>query len=136
MVRYFQSKGQRSTNCEVICNNKCQSQASASELGKELAEVESLLQKQDLLEAQISAHGETISSISGAALQVLTLPRQRSDTYFMFELSSHVSSSQVKVREGQQVQSRVRALDKQYKSLVSLSTRRFWFRSAHLLNDT
>ncbi|KAA8582408.1 hypothetical protein FQN60_009148 [Etheostoma spectabile] len=32
---------------------------SSSELGKQLAEVESLLQKQDLLEAQISAHGES-----------------------------------------------------------------------------
>uniref|UniRef100_A0A3Q1IZP4 Calponin-homology (CH) domain-containing protein n=1 Tax=Anabas testudineus TaxID=64144 RepID=A0A3Q1IZP4_ANATE len=47
-----------------------QSQASSSELGKQLAEVESLLQKQDLLEAQISAHGETISSLSSTALKV------------------------------------------------------------------
>ncbi|XP_030248101.1 spectrin beta chain, non-erythrocytic 5 [Sparus aurata] len=76
-----------------------QSQASASELGKQLAEVESLLQKQDLLEAQISAHGETISAISSRALKV-------------------------KVRDGQQIQSRVRALDTQYKSLVSLSSSR------------
>ncbi|XP_036927334.1 spectrin beta chain, non-erythrocytic 5 isoform X2 [Acanthopagrus latus] len=76
-----------------------QSQASSSELGKQLAEVESLLQKQDLLEAQISAHGETISSISSRALKV-------------------------KVRDGQQIQSRVRALDTQYKSLVSLSSSR------------
>lgn len=49
-----------------------QSQASSSELGKQLAEVESLLQKQDLLEAQISAHGETISTISSTALKVLS----------------------------------------------------------------
>lgn len=49
-----------------------QSQASSSELGKQLAEVESLLQKQDLLEAQISAHGETISTISSRVLKVLT----------------------------------------------------------------
>lgn len=50
-----------------------QSQAGSSELGRQLAEVESLLQKQDLLEAQISAHGETITAISGAALRVKTL---------------------------------------------------------------
>lgn len=47
-----------------------QSQAGASDLGKQLAEVESLLQKQDLLEAQISAHGETITAISSTALKV------------------------------------------------------------------
>ncbi|KAG7215088.1 hypothetical protein INR49_011666 [Caranx melampygus] len=76
-----------------------QSQASSSELGKQLAEVESLLQKQDLLEAQISAHGETITAISSAALRG-------------------------KGRDGQQIQSRVRALDTQYKSLVSLSSSR------------
>ncbi|XP_056249803.1 spectrin beta chain, non-erythrocytic 5 [Seriola aureovittata] len=76
-----------------------QSQASSSELGKQLEEVASLLQKQDLLEAQISAHGETIAAISSAALRG-------------------------KVRDGQQIQSRVRALDTQYKSLVSLSSSR------------
>ncbi|XP_027134554.1 spectrin beta chain, non-erythrocytic 5 [Larimichthys crocea] len=76
-----------------------QSQASSSELGKQLAEVESLLQKQDLLEAQISAHGETIAVISSTTLKV-------------------------KVRDGQQIQSRVRALDTQYKSLVSHSSNR------------
>ncbi|XP_029899947.1 spectrin beta chain, non-erythrocytic 5 isoform X2 [Myripristis murdjan] len=76
-----------------------QAQAGSTELGKQLAEVESLLQKQDLLEAQISAHGETISSISSSALKV-------------------------KVTEGQQVHIRVKALDAQYKSLVSLSSSR------------
>ncbi|XP_054470225.1 LOW QUALITY PROTEIN: spectrin beta chain, non-erythrocytic 5 [Anoplopoma fimbria] len=76
-----------------------QSQASSSELGKQLAEVESLLQKQDLLEAQISAHGETIAAISSKTLKV-------------------------KVRDGQQIQGRVRALDSQYRSLVSLSSSR------------
>ncbi|XP_070699072.1 spectrin beta chain, non-erythrocytic 5 [Pempheris klunzingeri] len=76
-----------------------QAQASSSEVGKQLAEVESLLQKQDLLETQISAHGETITTISSTALRV-------------------------KVRDGQQIQSRVRALDTQYKSLVSLSSSR------------
>lgn len=50
---------------------RLQAQAGSTELGKELAEVESLLQKQDLLEAQISAHGETIGSISSTALKVL-----------------------------------------------------------------
>lgn len=50
-----------------------QSQASSSNLGKQLAQVESLLQKQDLLEAQISAHGETITTFSRAALKVLLL---------------------------------------------------------------
>ncbi|XP_044022541.1 spectrin beta chain, non-erythrocytic 5 isoform X2 [Siniperca chuatsi] len=76
-----------------------QSQATSCELGKQLAEAESLLQKQDLLEAQISGHGETITAISSTALKV-------------------------KVRDGQQIQSRVRALDTQYRSLVSLSSSR------------
>uniref|UniRef100_UPI0037E8FE98 spectrin beta chain, non-erythrocytic 5 n=1 Tax=Semicossyphus pulcher TaxID=241346 RepID=UPI0037E8FE98 len=76
-----------------------QAQASSSEMGKQLAEVDSLLQKQDILEAQISAHGETISAISSRVLKV-------------------------KVKDGQQIQSRVRALDTQYKSLVSLSSNR------------
>ncbi|XP_034432002.1 spectrin beta chain, non-erythrocytic 1 [Hippoglossus hippoglossus] len=75
-----------------------QSQASSSDLGKQLTEVESLLQKQDLLEAQISAQGETIAAISSTALG--------------------------KVSDGQQIHSRVRALDTQYKSLVSLSSNR------------
>uniref|UniRef100_A0A3Q1IVH4 Calponin-homology (CH) domain-containing protein n=1 Tax=Anabas testudineus TaxID=64144 RepID=A0A3Q1IVH4_ANATE len=72
-----------------------QSQASSSELGKQLAEVESLLQKQDLLEAQISAHGETISSLSSTALKG-------------------------KVRDGQQIQSRVRYIISFYYILLSL----------------
>ncbi|XP_076022140.1 spectrin beta chain, non-erythrocytic 5 [Genypterus blacodes] len=76
-----------------------QSQASSSDLGKQLAQVESLLQKQDLLEAQISAHGETISTFSRAALKV-------NDRY------------------GQQIQNSVKALNAQYRSLVSLSKTR------------
>ncbi|XP_077945298.1 spectrin beta chain, non-erythrocytic 5 isoform X2 [Gasterosteus aculeatus] len=76
-----------------------QSQASSSEVGKQLAEVESLLQKQDLLEAQISAHGETISTISSKSMKV-------------------------KVIGGLQIQSRVADLDSQYRSLVSLSSSR------------
>jgi len=47
-----------------------QSQASSCELGKQLAEVEALLQKQDLLEAQISAHGEAITTIISKTLKV------------------------------------------------------------------
>ncbi|XP_008275361.1 spectrin beta chain, non-erythrocytic 5 [Stegastes partitus] len=76
-----------------------QSQASSSDLGRQLAEVESLLQKQDLLEAQIFTQGDAITAISSTALKG-------------------------KVRDGQQIQSRVRALDAQYKSLVSLSSSR------------
>ncbi|XP_047467733.1 spectrin beta chain, non-erythrocytic 5 [Mugil cephalus] len=76
-----------------------QSQASSLETGSQLAEVESLLQKQDLLEAQISAHGETIAAISSLALKG-------------------------KVKDSQQIQSRVRALHTQYKSLESLSENR------------
>ncbi|KAL6106061.1 sptbn5 [Pungitius sinensis] len=76
-----------------------QSQASSPEMGKQLAEVESLLQKQDLLEAQISAHGETISAISNKSMKV-------------------------KVIGGHQIQSRVADLDSQYRSLVSLSSSR------------
>ncbi|XP_068593345.1 spectrin beta chain, non-erythrocytic 5 [Cebidichthys violaceus] len=71
-----------------------QSQASSSELGKQLEEAESLLQKQDLLEAQISTQGETITTIK------------------------------VKQTDGPHIQSRVRALDSQYRSLVSLSSSR------------
>ncbi|KAG7510030.1 spectrin beta chain, non-erythrocytic 5 [Solea senegalensis] len=76
-----------------------QAQASSSDLGKQLPEVEALLQKQDLLEAQISAHGETIAAISGRA------PKGN-------------------VSDDQQIQSRVSALHAQYKSLVSLSSSR------------
>ncbi|XP_028993920.1 spectrin beta chain, non-erythrocytic 1 isoform X2 [Betta splendens] len=76
-----------------------QAQASSSEVGKQLAEVQSLLQKQDLLEAQISAHGESITAISNTALKG-------------------------KLGDGREIQSRVRALDTQYNSLVSLSSNR------------
>lgn len=34
--------------------------------------MESLLQKQDLLETQIAAHGETIAAISSTALKVVS----------------------------------------------------------------
>lgn len=47
--------------------------------------------------------------------------------------------SQGKVRDGQQIQSRVRALDSQYKSLVSVSSSRFssfyLFPVSHLLHN-
>ncbi|KAM4625618.1 spectrin beta chain, non-erythrocytic 5 [Polymixia lowei] len=76
-----------------------QAQAGSSELGKQLAEVEALLQKQDLLEAQVSSHGETLSNISSTALKG-------------------------KVRDGQQIQTRVKALNAQYNSLLALSNTR------------
>ncbi|KAM9777958.1 spectrin beta chain, non-erythrocytic 5 [Neosynchiropus ocellatus] len=76
-----------------------QAQAESTDLGKQLADVESHLQAQDLLEAQISAHGETITSISSKALQ-----RRASDDH--------------------QIESRVRALQAQYKSLSSISSSR------------
>ncbi|XP_054653046.1 spectrin beta chain, non-erythrocytic 1 isoform X2 [Dunckerocampus dactyliophorus] len=74
-------------------------QATSSELGKQLTEVEALLQQHDLLQAQISAHGDTINVISSAALKGNS-------------------------RDDQQIQSRVRALDTQYKSLMSHSSNR------------
>nr|XP_057947283.1 spectrin beta chain, non-erythrocytic 5-like isoform X2 [Doryrhamphus excisus] len=74
-------------------------QATSSELGRQLTEVEALLQQHDLLQAQISAHGDTIAVISSAALKG-------------------------KSRDDQQIQSRVRALDTQYKSLISHSSSR------------
>ncbi|KAM6973270.1 spectrin beta chain, non-erythrocytic 5 [Aplochiton taeniatus] len=76
-----------------------QAAAASSELGKQLPEVEALLQKQDLLETQISAQGETISAISSAALKG-------------------------KPRDSQQIQTRVKALDAQYYSLLTLSKTR------------
>ncbi|XP_061843662.1 spectrin beta chain, non-erythrocytic 5 [Nerophis lumbriciformis] len=73
--------------------------ATSSELGKQLTEVEALLRQHDLLQAQISAHGDTIGAISGAALKGNT-------------------------RGDQQIQSRVRALETQYKSLMAQSSSR------------
>lgn len=115
-----------------------QSQASSSELGKQLAEVESLLQKQDLLEAQISAHGETIATISSTALKVSVIIQPDTAVGRSFRRSSinlSFSSSQMKVRDGQQIQSRVRALDSQYKSLVSLSSSRLSSVSTSIATD-
>ncbi|XP_061631327.1 spectrin beta chain, non-erythrocytic 5 isoform X2 [Phyllopteryx taeniolatus] len=74
-------------------------QASSSELGKELTEAQSLLQKHRLLEAQISAHGDTISSISASALKG-------------------------NVTGGHEIESRVRALRSRYTALVSHSSSR------------
>ncbi|KAK7879539.1 hypothetical protein WMY93_033750 [Mugilogobius chulae] len=76
-----------------------QAQAAASDLGKQLTEVEALLQKQDLLEAQVSAQGEALSSIRSTALKG-------------------------KGKDTQQVHSRLSALEAQYKSLESLSRSR------------
>lgn len=47
-----------------------QSQASSTNMGSQLAEAESLLQKQDLLETQVSALGDTIAIISSTAIKV------------------------------------------------------------------
>nr|XP_029543639.1 spectrin beta chain, non-erythrocytic 5 [Oncorhynchus nerka] len=73
--------------------------AGSSDIGKQLPEVETLLQKQDLLETQISAHGETLSAISNSALK-----------------GTH--------RVAQQIQTRVKSLNVQYNSLVALSKNR------------
>uniref|UniRef100_A0A8C8K4M3 Spectrin beta chain, non-erythrocytic 5 n=1 Tax=Oncorhynchus tshawytscha TaxID=74940 RepID=A0A8C8K4M3_ONCTS len=73
--------------------------AGSSDIGKQLPEVEALLQKQDLLETQISAHGETLSAISNSALK-----------------GTH--------RVAQQIQTRVKSLNAQYNSLVALSKNR------------
>ncbi|KAF7648030.1 hypothetical protein LDENG_00162990 [Lucifuga dentata] len=62
-----------------------QSQAGSSVMGRELAEAESLLQQQDLLEAQISAHGETITAISRAALKVFRMRKQLEAQLRLFE---------------------------------------------------
>ncbi|KAG5855882.1 hypothetical protein ANANG_G00001630 [Anguilla anguilla] len=67
--------------------------------GKQLQDVESLLQKQELVEAQISSQGDTLSSISTRAL---TGPHS----------------------DPQQVQTRVRALNAQYSSLLLQSKNR------------
>ncbi|XP_049319614.1 spectrin beta chain, non-erythrocytic 5 isoform X1 [Astyanax mexicanus] len=76
-----------------------QAQAESSDLGKQLPEVVDLLQKQDLLDTQISSLGETLSSISSSALRG-------------------------KHRDVSQVQSRVRDLNTQYNSLLTFSKNR------------
>ncbi|XP_010891275.2 spectrin beta chain, non-erythrocytic 5 isoform X2 [Esox lucius] len=73
--------------------------AGSSDVGKQLPEVVALLQKQDLLETQISAHGETLSAISTGAL----------------------NGTQ---RDTLQIQTRVKSLNAQYNSLVALSKNR------------
>ncbi|XP_057715583.1 spectrin beta chain, non-erythrocytic 5 isoform X1 [Corythoichthys intestinalis] len=74
-------------------------QASSSEFGKQLTETDSLLKKHRLLEAQISTHGETISTIGSTALKGNS-------------------------RDIHKIESRVRALHSQYMALVSHSTNR------------
>ncbi|KAJ8289416.1 hypothetical protein GJAV_G00001060 [Gymnothorax javanicus] len=71
----------------------------SQDAGKQLQEVQSLLQRQELLEAQVSSHGEALSSLSSRALT-----GQHSDP--------------------KQVQNRVRALNAQYSSLLQQSKNR------------
>ncbi|KAI1895008.1 hypothetical protein AGOR_G00101700 [Albula goreensis] len=71
----------------------------AEDCGKQLQDVVSLLQKQELLEAQLSSQGERLSALSSSALT-----GQHSDP--------------------QQVQTRVRALNTQYSSLLLQSKNR------------
>ena len=75
-------------------------QAGSEEYGRQLEEVVELLQKQDLLDAQISAQGETLGSLSGRALKE----------------GAH--------RDPRQVQASVRQLHSQYSALQALSKRR------------
>lgn len=113
-------------------------------MGSQLAEAESLLQKQDLLETQVSALGETIGIISSTAMKVeKTYSSQclfllcRCERPVVSErhcvclwrlscalLPSPLSLSQVQVGDVHQIQSKVRALETQYKSLVSLCSSR------------
>ncbi|XP_030641786.1 spectrin beta chain, non-erythrocytic 5 [Chanos chanos] len=76
-----------------------QALASSTDVGKQLPEVVALLQKQDLLDTQISSHGETLSAISNSALKG-------------------------KYRDAPRVQSKVRELNVQYNSLMTLSKNR------------
>ncbi|XP_067099877.1 spectrin beta chain, non-erythrocytic 5 [Osmerus mordax] len=72
-----------------------QALAGSAELGKQLAEVVSLLQQQDLLESQISSQGEALAAISRG-----------------------------RHRDAPQVQTRIKALNAQYSSLEALSKNR------------
>ena len=73
-----------------------QALAGSAELGKQLAEVVSLLQQQDLLESQISSQGEALAAISRG-----------------------------RHRDAPQVQTRIKALNAQYSSLEALSKNRW-----------
>ncbi|XP_062379447.1 spectrin beta chain, non-erythrocytic 5 [Sardina pilchardus] len=80
--------------------SELQMQAGSVEYGKQLEEVVELLQKQDLLDAQISAQGETLGSLSARALKK----------------GAH--------RDERQVQASVRQLQSQYSALQALSKKR------------
>ncbi|XP_063040192.1 spectrin beta chain, non-erythrocytic 5 [Engraulis encrasicolus] len=77
-----------------------QMQASSEEFGKQLEQVVELLQKQDLLEAQVSAQGDTVGALSTRALKG------------------------AKHRDPRQVQASVQRLQGQYSALQSLSKKR------------
>ncbi|KAI5616449.1 spectrin beta chain, non-erythrocytic 5 isoform X2 [Silurus asotus] len=76
-----------------------QVQAASSDLGKQLPEVEDLLQKQELLDTKIFSLGESLSAISSSALRGTP-------------------------RDDSQVQRRVKELKCQYDSLLALSRNR------------
>ncbi|XP_076156260.1 spectrin beta chain, non-erythrocytic 5 [Alosa pseudoharengus] len=80
--------------------SELQMQAGSVEYGKQLEEVVELLQKQDLLDAQISAQGETLGSLSARALKE----------------GAH--------RDARQVQASVHQLQSQYSALQALSKKR------------
>lgn len=139
------------TACRGCSVSFLQSQASSTKLGSQLAEAESLLQKQDLLETRVSALGETIGVVSATAMKVgkpetKTCSSGHNDdrcnrtslcVSAVVELYSvlcplDLSLCQVKVGDVHQIQSKVRALDTQYKSLVSLCSSR----SSSLITDT
>lgn len=77
-----------------------QSQAQSEEYGKHLEEAVDLLQRQDLLDAQILDQGETVSALSARALKE----------------GAH--------RNPRQVQTSVRQLQSQYSALQALSKKR------------
>lgn len=111
-----------------------QSQAGSTKMGNQLAEAESLLQKQDLLQTQVSALGETIGIISSTAAKV---EQQETERKRVALVPTPLSLSQVKVGDVHHIQSKVRALDTQYKSLVSLcSSRSSSLHSASKHRDT
>ncbi|KAK3538029.1 hypothetical protein QTP70_027382 [Hemibagrus guttatus] len=76
-----------------------QVQAESSDLGKHLPEVVDLLQKQELLDTKISSLGESLSAISSSALKG-------------------------KHRDVSQIQRRVKELNRQYNSILTLSQNR------------
>ncbi|XP_015205968.2 spectrin beta chain, non-erythrocytic 5 isoform X1 [Lepisosteus oculatus] len=86
---------------EVVSQDlqELQVQASSADVGRQLHDVVALLQKQDLLDSQITSHGETLRSISRQA-----------------GAGRH--------SDPKQVQTRIQALNTQYHNLVSQSKSR------------